>query len=216
MPTAETFHRTLQVWAQAVAALFTHWQLKETDWYLADESTLLLQGYAVPPAADWQQRLSVDVDETVLPWEVADPEAIAPPPDTPVAEELAALIADQGIPLQLVSSRRFAIPITFRTTVELPGEQKVEVAAPRALARMRTVTLLERARLGEAVSPQEAAAFGSEVAWLQDLAGIPWPRRDRWFGRFWADLADIYTDLAAQQLPRPSQVTKFGRRHTVL
>lgn len=206
---------TLDRWATAAAALMRGWEIDNAHWYLAEESVLLLQGYPVPPESAWADRFTLHLDPTQVGWEGDDQGLLAPPADHPARPALEAVVGS-GVPLELLSTQVYSLPVTFLKTVTLADGTEAEMAAPRGLARVRTVDVLNRVQEGSEVGEAEATRLRAGAERARGLAQVPWPRRDRWFGKFWNELAEVYLRLADNDPPRPSQVRKFGRRWVVV
>lgn len=205
---------TLAAWARAAADLFEGWGLTVKDWYLADESLLFLQGYEVRPEEGWERALEVHVDLDELPWEAAA-EAPWPPPGHACRGAYEAVVEEGGVPLALVPFDRYSTPLTFRRPVDLDGKE-VETASLKAFARRRTLDLLRQVERGEAATPAEAERWLGGLPRLEELAGLSWPRRDRWFEKFCRELAALQRRVADGEVLRVREVIHFGRRHVVV
>jgi hypothetical protein len=200
---------TLERWTLAVARGFKECQLEPTDFYFGEESVLLLQGYPVQPPPGWERRFSIHVAAPKLQMGPGD---TAPPAGTPAHAVCQRLVQEEQVPLSLVPLTRYAIPLTFRKKVTLEG-MTMDVASPRALARIRLTNTLEALQRAE---PDGLAALRADVPWVAALGAVAWPTRDGWFGTFCQELATMVESFIGEPARLTSKLERLGRRFAML
>jgi hypothetical protein len=199
---------------RSIAQLLGSWRLAPADWYLADESVLLLQSYPVLPREQDAQRAIVHVDADKLPFRSVDAERIIPPPDSAEGVALARFVEAGAIALELVPAARHAVPVTFKKMIEL-GDQPVWLASLRALGKIWLHEMADAADREGGRAPAEAAWLQARIARLEALAQVAWPSRDRWFGKFCSELAALVATFGEEHGAHAARLNRLGRRHAL-
>ncbi len=204
-------HTTLSTWARTTADLLARWGFQPHDAYLASESVLVLQGYDVEPEAGWESRFELHLDDEKLPWTPSEDEAepIVPPAEVSIPEL-------EQAPLHFLSTRKYSLPVTFRRPHEFDDGAEVHLITPRGIARLYTVNVVWLIKEKRDPTPEERTWLEQGCERLGYLGERPWPRRDRWFSKFCAEMIDIRRKILDGNPPRPSQMVKFGRRFVVI